>query len=334
MHKADPKWVEAAASLLERTHDLFFEQFTKAGFEPQPLRQKLVCVLLGSPEEFAQYLERVRDSAGQPPAGEQPAAGGGQVPAGPKRPVGLGSYSERTNRIQMCDIRAIPRKGDRPGDAARADPENVARIAHEAAHQLSFNCGILTPRGGCPLWLAEGLAANFEFSDAARPFGPLTDNFSPRAGRLKQLYAAGETPPLRQVVTQSPYESRQPGNKGANYVMGWGLFRFLFTERPGQLKRYASAVADRPRNAREALAAFEAAFGPVDELEVGWRQFLKRLSAGGAPAPPSLPAAPAPPAPPAPTAAPPAPTAAPAPPHDVTQPPAPAGSPLPALRGT
>jgi hypothetical protein len=280
VYKADPKWVDASAKMLERTHDLFFEQFKKAGFEPQPLGQKLVCVLLGEQEAFTKYLERVRDSAGQSPFAEPPAPDSRPRPGGAKRPAGLGSYSERTNRIQMCDIRAIPRKVGPSEDSARADLENVARIAHEAAHQLSFNCGILKQHVGYPMWLAEGLATNFEFSDAEKPFGPLTDNLSPRAARLRQLDADGKIMALKQMVTMSPYEAHQPGNKGPTYVQGWGLVQFLFTERPKQLKQYLAALAERPRGPQrrsEALATFEAAFGPVDELEKHWKAFLKRL---------------------------------------------------------
>ena len=278
-HHADPKWVDATAKMLERTHDLFFEQFKKAGFEPQPLGQKLVCVLLGKQEQFVQYLERVRDSVGQSPPAEPPVAEPGKA----KPRAGLGSYSERTNRIQMCDIRAMLPQPNRTRDTARLELENVARTAHEAAHQLSFNTGILQQHVGYPMWLGEGLAANFEFSDAEKPFGPLTGNLSPRAARLKQLCADGKVVPLKQMVTMSPYEAHQPENKGPTYVQGWGLFRFLFTERPRQLKQYLAALADRPRGPvrrSEVLATFEAAFGPIDELDHGWQQFLKRLCSG------------------------------------------------------
>jgi hypothetical protein len=275
-HKADPEWVEAAAKTLERTHDLFFEQFKKAGFEPQPLGQKLVCVLLGKQEEFVEYLERVRDSPGQPPPAKKPAS----EPGNAKRRVGAGSYSERTNRIQMCDIRAIVPLSNRAGDTARFERENVVRIAHEAAHQLSFNTGVLKRQVGYPPWLGEGLATNFEFSDAEKPFGPLTTNLSPRATRLKQLCADEKVMPLRQIITMSPSEARQPENRGPVYVQGWGLYRFLFTARPQQLKRYQASLADRPPGPvrrSEVLVTFEAAFGPIDEVDPEWKQFLKRL---------------------------------------------------------
>jgi len=288
VHKADPKWVDEAAKMLERTHDLFFEQFKKAGFDPQPPGQKLVCVLIGAQDDFAKYKEAGQKPTGSPPPAEQPGPAPGQA----ARPLGLGSYSERTNRIELCDMHSIPRDPRRPVDAARTDLENVARIAHEAAHQLSFNTGILSRRTGYPTWLGEGLAGNFEFSDANKPFGPLTDNLSPRATRLKQLYADGKALPIKRIVTMSPLEVRQAANKGLTYAEGWGLFRFLFTERPKPLKQYLAALADRPpgqrTNADLALAAFEAAFGSTDELEKDWQQFLKRLATAGLapPAPP------------------------------------------------
>ena len=278
--KADPKWVDAAAKMLERTHDLFFEQFKKAGFEPQPLREKLVCVLFGEPDGFAKYLERVRGSGGERPAAEAAPSKPPSRSAGTKRPSGLGSYSERTNRIQMCDIHAIARRPARLDDPAEAELQNVVRIAHEAVHQLSFNSGILKRDVGYPMWLGEGLAANFEFSDPGKPFGPLTENLSPRAARLKRLHAEGKVMPLKQLITMSPAEARQADNKGPSYVQGWGLVRFLFTERPKQLRQYLALLADRPRGPQrrsEVLATFERAFGPVDELEKPWQEFLKRI---------------------------------------------------------
>ena len=292
VHKADPKWVDSAAKMLERTHDSYFEQLGKAGFEPQPLRQKLVCVLIGKQEDFAKYLDALRQATGRPPLAEQPPAG--QAPPARQAPVGLGSYSGRTNRIQLCDIRSIPRPPGKSVSAARLDLENVGRISHEAAHQLSFNTGLLKPQMGYPMWLGEGIAANFEFTDADKPFGPLTANLSPRAARLRQLFAEGKIEPVKSIVTLSPSAARQPDNKGPTYVQGWGLFRFLFTERPKQLKQYLADLAARsraPASAGQALAAFEAAFGPVDEIEKGWQQFLKRLGppAAGQQAPASPP---------------------------------------------
>jgi hypothetical protein len=278
-HNADPQWVDGAAEMLERTHDLFFEQFRKAGFNPQPLGQKLVCVLLGKQEAFAQYLERVRDVADQSPPTEQAVPNAGKV----KPRVGLGSYSEHTNRIQMCDIRDIVPPAAQTRLGTDLERQNVARISHEAAHQLSFNTGVLKQHAGYPTWLGEGLATNFEFSDADKPFGPLTANLSPRADRLRQFCADGKLLPLRQIVTMSPYEAHQPANKGPVYIEGWGLFRFLFTEHPQQLKQYITALTDRPRGPvrrSEVLATFESAFGPSDELNQGWKQFLQCLCSG------------------------------------------------------
>jgi hypothetical protein len=276
VHKADPNWVDSAAKMLERTHDLYFEQLGKAGFELQPLGQKLVCVLIGNQEDFTQYLDALRKATGRPPPAEQPPAG--QAPLARQAPLGLGSYSGQTNRIQLCDIHSIPRPPDRPVSAARLDLENIARISHEAAHQLSFNTGLLKQKMGYPLWLGEGIAANFEFTDADKPFGPLTANLSPRATRLRQLFAEGKIEPVKSMVTLSPSAARQPDNKGPTYVQGYGLFRFLITERPKQLKQYLSDLATRsrpPANAGQALAAFEAAFGPVDDIEKDWQRFLR-----------------------------------------------------------
>lgn len=278
VHKADPKWVGSSGRMLERTHDFYFDQFNKAGLEPQALGQRLICVLIGKQEDFVKYLEAVPKADGRPPRAEPAAAD--QAPGARRAPKGLGSYSAQSNRIQLCDIHSIPRNPAKAVDAAKLDWENVARITHEGAHQLSFNTGILRQRMGYPMWLGEGLACNFEFSDADKPFGPLTDNLSPRAARLGQLLADGKIASLKSIVTMSPSAAHQPDNKGPTYVQGWGLFRFLITERPKQLKAYLKSYAGRsrpPANGTQALAAFEAAFGPVKDLESDWQAFLKRF---------------------------------------------------------
>lgn len=268
-HKADPAWVDASARMLERTHDAFFDQFRKAGFEPRPLTRKLVCVLIGTQEDFAAYMAAVRG------ASDRPAQGAAR---GRRAPAGLGSYSGKSNRIQLCDIRSIRRGPRAVGDAEMAR-QNVARIAHEGAHQLSFNTGILRAQG-CPMWVAEGLACNFEFTDADKPFGPLTDNLSPRAAHLGRLMAEGRVDPLRRIVTMPPQVAHEADNMGPTYVQGWGLFRFLITGRPRQLKAYLADLASRergPANGAQAMAMFESAFGPVGDLERDWRSFLDRF---------------------------------------------------------
>jgi len=278
VHKADPKWVASSASMLERTHDLYFDQFKRAGLDPQPLGQRLVCVLIGKQEDFIKYMDALPKPSGRPTRAESSAAD--QAPGARRAPKGLGSYSGQSNRIQLCDIHSIPRNPAKRADAEKLDWENVARISHEAAHQLSFNTGILKQRMGYPIWLAEGLACNFEFTDAEKPFGPLTDNVSPRGTRLGQLFADGKIASLKSIVTMSPSAAHQPDNKGPTYVQGWGLFRFLITERPKQLKAYLKSYAGRsrpPANGTQALAAFEAAFGPVKDLESDWQAFLKRF---------------------------------------------------------
>ena len=278
VHKADPKWVASSASMLERTHDFYFDQFKRAGLDPQPLGQRLVCVLIGQQEDFVKYLEALPKATGRPPRAEPRAAD--PAPGARPTPKGLGSYSGQSNRIQLCDIHSIPRNPAKRADAEKLDWENVARISHEAAHQLSFNTGILKQRMGYPIWLAEGLACNFEFTDAEKPFGPLTHNLPPRADRLGQLFADGKIASLKSIVTMSPTAAREPDNKGPTYVQGWGLFRFLITERPKRLKAYLKDYAARsrpPANGAQALVAFEAAFGLVAELEKAWQAFLKRF---------------------------------------------------------
>src|SRR5205823_11061826 len=63
----------------------------------------------------------------------------------PQRAYLLGAVSRQAN-----DIRSVA---------------NIATIMHEAAHQMSFNTGMLRRDGDLPVWLVEGLATYCEATE-------------------------------------------------------------------------------------------------------------------------------------------------------------------------
>jgi len=265
VYKADLEWVKSCGAMLERTHDTFVATFEKAGFKLGKLKEDLVGVLIGEEKDYREYRDRNRSQSGR---SSSPPRGGGGV------------YSSRTNRITFFDDRT--RERSRPGSRSRpAELVNLSKAAHEGAHQLAFNLGVHKRGGRYPPWLVEGLAANFEMEDTARPFGPYTKNLSLRRRNLLKLHERGKTAPLKEFVAARRPRDPQPGELGLIYSQGWGLFRFLLHNYPGKLQGYLQGFtaegAERP-SPQVFRRRFEKAFGSFEKVEKQWQAFLGDLA--------------------------------------------------------
>ena len=248
VHSADEAHAKVCATWLERTHDVFYETFNKTVIHPAPLKRRMVCLIFTDPKDFAGYAKRV-DRA---------------ILSG----VG-GYYSSRTNRVVLLHARS------------RGGYYGASTIPHEAAHQLANNTGLQSQVVLYPLWLREGLATNFEPAGSGASFGPLSGTLTYHAGYLRSLHAGKSLVPLeRLAVIMDP----PPGaNPMAYYAQGWGLFRYLLTERPEQMRAYLIALARQGpgRHSPAAmLAVFEKAFGPAEKLEGPWKKYIESLPAG------------------------------------------------------
>ena len=129
----------------------------------------------------------------------------------------------------------------------RADA-NVATIMHEAAHQMSFNTGMLNREGDQPLWLAEGLATYCEATELGHWKG---------IGRESGAGAGpGGTPAAdacgccrcgagreRQIAARPQRRPQRPGRLRPEL----GMFRMLIDEQPKALRRYCELIYGRGR---------------------------------------------------------------------------------------
>ena len=253
IQKAGVDFVEQVEKTLERTHDVFFEQFKKLGMNPKPIRKKLICILIGDHEEFVEYVKDLRG----------------------KEPSGGGFYSSKTNRIIFFDNRT---KKDRRGPEERAEKNNFGKTAHEAAHQLAFNTGVQKRGAGYPAWVGEGLASNFEPKSPEAKFGMFDAPPSQRTRALPKMERRVGLFPLEELVSMTrPKEKKKIG---VMYAQGSAFFRFLANERPEELVVYLKAMAARRRGKpkqEEWAKIFEDSFGPAKDLEESWKAFLKML---------------------------------------------------------
>ena len=159
------------------------------------------------------------------------------------------------------------------------DDVNLSTVMHEAAHQMSFNTGLLNRQGDGPVWLVEGLACYCEATDNGKWQG-LGEVNPGRAGVLAAvLKAKGPFIPLRTLVTSDDWY-RKSGNAGVmllGYSQSWALFRMLMEERPQALRGYLTLLADR-RTPDHRLADFGEAFGAdLAKLEARYRAYLAEV---------------------------------------------------------
>ena len=170
----------------------------------------------------------------------------------------------------------------------RADA-NVATIMHEAAHQMSFNTGLLNREGHQPLWLAEGLATYCEATEQGhwkgigalnperlRPLaaavGRPDNSGRPGGGRLKLL-------PVRTLIESDRWLRGRdaPPNAAIGYAQCWALFRMLMDEQPRALRRYCELIYPRQTSEHQ-LADFTQAFGAdLAGLERRHQAYIKRM---------------------------------------------------------
>jgi Protein of unknown function (DUF1570) len=303
VYDTDQTWALNRAALLEKAHDVFYATFSRAGFKPLPLSQRLVCLLYADHDEYLNYARTV-DHADMGWAG--------------------GYYSVRSNRITFFDDRQNPQFADvqkhiadldtvtadlrhqirnapttaeaiearRKLEAAMKEQDfyrnrvnaiagftNTAKTVHEATHQLAFNSGIQRRDVGYPFWLAEGIATNFETEDPAKPFGPLQPNLIRREG-VRRMLADNQLIPLNIQVAVGSAPSDDQQLLSDLYDQTWALFGFIYRYHRDELRQYLDSfnhLDHSPRGPQQLREQFTDAFGDIDALQTQFRKYLERL---------------------------------------------------------
>ena len=289
-------WVDTRAKLMEQARDNFYRRLRAAGFRPLPLAERLEVVLFSDHRDFRAYASARDHGPGEWSAGYY-ASGDNRVVMfnfhtspqlarlvdeierlrGDVENLKALSRIKPTHRRRLSNVRReLGRVQQRYHTIAAWG--NIRQTLHEAAHQLAYNSGIQRRDLQYPLWFSEGLATAFETSHPAAPFGPGVVN----GARLRGLFEArreGEVMPLgRMVALTRPADEENPRN--AAYSQAWALFHYLFVERTGDLRRYVAHMAGQPagrRSPAEHLADFERCFGPIDKVEAGWRDYVRKM---------------------------------------------------------
>lgn len=277
-------FVRAGLDLLETTRGDFYDLYREAGFHLREAEERHVWICFSTRADFERYARQADNSPlswlseyysartnrvtlvrGQ----VRSAASGGRQGAGESQGVGIHANDDG---LQAADYAII-----RPREKFRLHASDVTRLTHEASHQFSFNSGILTRGVMYPMWVAEGLATNFEADDTGLTGRGLLN--SSRRQRFVEVRWRGDLQPLSEFVGM--VKPPQGGTAVSDaYAQSWALYGFLMEKHRGELMRYLDSMADKPPGrltSAELRREFEKAFGPVRVMQQEWDEFAREM---------------------------------------------------------
>jgi hypothetical protein len=256
----------------ELFYDQFLDHFRAKGFTVHQPRQRLMVAIFDHPSGFEAYI-------------------------GQKMPATIaGVYHTPTNRLVLYDLkenraflankekavkqgaklpslleqRRFLAKIERQAADVSADA-NLSTTMHEAAHLISFNCGLLNRHADGPTWLIEGMANYCESTIG----GDWVTLGAPNLLRIRDLARArGAYLPLEQLVSDNAWRLDQRVMIG--YAQSWALFRMLMEEQPARLKRYLDLV-NRGPTPEYRVQHFREAFGDLAALEKRLNEVMDNL---------------------------------------------------------
>jgi hypothetical protein len=292
-------WADNRLTMLQRTHDAFYQRMRADGWAITPIARRLVCLLFADYEDYRRYAQQAEGAAIDGTGGYYSLATNRIAiynnDSNPQLLQQRAQIDELQRTIARLDL-AIGEAGRR-GDAdavhryrqqrarlttqlstsanhqqAVAGLHNIATTIHEATHQLCYNSGLLSRFVRHPLWLSEGIATAFETTHPALAFGPGHDNPT----RRRNLLAAtrrGSLIPLSTLVNLTEIPGQTLDEKSDFYAQSWGLFTMLYQSHLPQLQRYVALLNQRT----DPQVAFTQAFGDPATFEGPWRRFIGGL---------------------------------------------------------
>ncbi|MBV8607040.1 MAG: DUF1570 domain-containing protein [Singulisphaera sp.] len=186
-----------------------------------------------------------------------------------------GLYNRRSNALFVYDYRRAPQKSLRAGHA------NLVFLAHEATHQLSFNTGLLNPRGDTPLCIIEGIGLYGE----VRKFSARTEPGQVNSTRVVDLAHKqrrhGWLSVAQLLADDHPLRAEDLDLRHLAYAESWLLVYHLMKD-PARLpgfRTYLAAIRNR-RDASSRLDDARAHWGDLDRLDQELRRASIRLLRG------------------------------------------------------
>ncbi len=257
VYDTDPRFANAVANLLERLFSGFTRYFTLRGFQVQRAEFPLVAVLFRSRAEFEAYARRELNSVD---------------------PRINGFYSLETNRLALYYVPPRGRFTRSP-----VSPENVSTVAHEGAHQLTFNLGFVRRFSDPPLWVLEGVATLFEVpAGSSGRWSGVGQLNRARLNQFLKFVRRGRPPDSLQSLITSDDRLQTFQQAVDAYAEAWALTYFLVRTRPKAFFAYVQHLGKKPylhrASAEERLSEFEHFFGPLDQIDAELVAYMQRIA--------------------------------------------------------
>jgi hypothetical protein len=150
---------------------------------------------------------------------------------------------KRSSRIRSLTRRTIYVETVEREIRDRSFDVSMGTTMHEAAHQLSFNCGMLNRHGDIPIWLAEGLACYCE-STSEGNWGGIGEPNTPRIADLKTaLKKKQKLFSVSEMISGDDW--RDSRNVLLGYAQCWALFHMLMHDEPQRVRQYIQLLGTR-----------------------------------------------------------------------------------------
>jgi hypothetical protein len=299
---ADPRWTREQAQRLERTHHQFLRFAQRLGLAPEPLREKLVCVLFDDRAEYQRF-------ATQHDGVEDPWIAGYYNPAsdrsvfyrGDSNPSVVRARAKlEAMRADLADIHQDALDAENAGAVvharelqryrrefemhvrsegrrvdAFADQISIATVVHEAVHQLMFRTGLQSARRQWPVWISEGIATAFETDDTRGAFGP-DHEYVPRRDAFEVLLRDDRLLDLRELVGWDAIPADGDDLVHRAYHQSYALVRWMSRFKRRELRTYLELLLAEPPHTVSAtrhVELFEEAFGRIEDVERKWLRY-------------------------------------------------------------
>ncbi len=271
LHQLDPEQAAVRLDLLERVFTTFYLMLEAHGVELKIPSERLVSVALSEQSDYVRFLKSQHAGAFQTTQGYYHPTFRAVVTRQPRRDLPVrrnGEVSpdanhrdfERRRLLNDCQHRAL----------------EDGTAAHEMVHMLVNESGLSPSTDRFPLWLHEGLAAQFEVVRSGRWVG---------VGRAHDLRLLDWRKSEGSVDLESFLKDAGFGRgyDSLLYARSWALVYYLRKVHPEKyhifldvLRNPASLVEERRQ---ESIAAtFRSVFGAdLGKMEKDWRRYIDGL---------------------------------------------------------
>ena len=291
-----PEDVTMVGTLLEVAFQKYIDVCDSLGWQPRPLRHKLVAVVFREQTDYMDFAIKNDKVTNKWAVGYYSpffdrlvfykSETGADVQKAVQQLNAQDRKVQQAEQMQQAAGRALrpnsqlthaknqlAAEHDRINDLAAGS--FVSTAVHEAAHQLFFHTDIQRSGSSYPLWLAEGLATNFETERTDIQFGYQVDNWR-RRDAFKLAWEKDGLVPLEIMLTKERFSDGKNSDEAIAdfYAQSYVFTNWLMRERPTELRLYMESLLDGSfAIADQRKKKFENVFGPVARLERSWARY-------------------------------------------------------------